>query len=78
MRMDGNLDRYLVECTARCLEEIEQNKRRCTCVYVYIYIYTLSEHILNVNYADVRKKKCIPSYIYYVSTRSNTGTDIYS
>lgn len=39
MRMDGNLDRYLVECTARCLEEIEQNKRPRMCVYVYTYMY---------------------------------------
>lgn len=39
MRMDGNLDRYLVECTARRLEEIEQNKRPRMCVYVYTYMY---------------------------------------
>lgn len=76
MRMDGNLDRYLVECTARCLEEIEQNKRPRMCVCVCIRICIVSEHILNVKYADVRGRRrsaYLRKYIMYLHTVSKSG-----
>lgn len=62
MRMDGNLDSYLVECTARCLEEIEQNKRRC------MRTYTLSEDILNMKYVRRRRSAYLRKYIMHLHT----------